>query len=143
MVPLRLDLATDARPVPQQRQVSDPAFAYLNFLRFMSMSCRAKPRTDLFQACALLHASRSASREAHAEALMRCLAEALAKQPRLLAPGTVEMSFDENWLVQLGEAIAQEDDGSIAFLLKSRVLPEHRRLVRFLVGRISECFPLL
>ncbi|MEL6808343.1 MAG: hypothetical protein AAFO97_11225 [Pseudomonadota bacterium] len=74
---------------------------------------------------------------------MRCLAEALAKQPRLLAPGTIEMSFDENWLVQLAEAIAQEDDGSIAFLLNSRVLPEHRRLVRFLVGRISECFSLL
>ena len=142
MVPLRLDLAADARRVPKQRQITDSAFAYLNFLRFMSMSCRAKRRTDLFQACALLHASRSASREAHAEALMRCLAEALGKQPRLLAHGTVEKSLDENWLVQLGEAITQKDDGSIAFLLKSRVLPEHRRLVRFLVGRISECFCL-
>ena len=142
MVPVQLDLVADARPAPPQRHVSDTAFAYLNFLRFVSMSCRVKPRTDLFQACALLHVDRSASREAHAEALMRCLGEALGKQPRLHSPGTVEMSFDENWLVQLGEAIARDDDGSTAFLLKSRVLPEHRRLVRFLVGRISECFSL-
>ena len=143
MVPLRLDLAIAPRRNPPARQISDGAFAFLNHLRFMSMSCRSKRRTDLFEACALLHATRSASQEAHAEALMRCLAEALGKQPRLHAPGTVEMTFDETWLLQLGQAIAAEEDASIAFLLKSRVLPQHRRLVRFLIGRISEYFCLI
>lgn len=137
MVPLRLELVAEPRPV---RPVSPEAFAYLNHLRFLSMSCRSKPRADLFEACALLHATRSASRDAHAEALMRCLNEALGKPARLHAPGTFEMSFDETWLVQLGQAVMRQDDASTAFLLKSRVLPEHRRLVRFLVGRISEFF---
>ncbi|WP_223274949.1 hypothetical protein [Tateyamaria sp. syn59] len=143
MVPLRLDLATEPHGAPPVRPVSDGAFAFLNQLRFMSMTCRSKRRTDLFEACALLHVTRSASQEAHAEALMRCLAQALDKQPRLHAPGTIEMTFDETWLLQLGQAIASADEGSVAFLLKSRVLPEHRRLIRFLVGRISEYFSLV
>lgn len=139
MVPLRLE--TGAEFVPE-RPLSDEAFAYLNHLRFISMGCRAKRRTDLFEACALLHADRMASREAHAEALMRCLNEALNKQALLHAPGTVETSFDERWLVELGRSIGREDEPSIQFLLHSRVPQEHRRLVRFLIGQISECFSL-
>ena len=139
MVPLRLDISVEPRTsIPATPQV----FELLNHLRFKAMQCRSKPRTDLFQACALLQVTRSASCEAHAEALMRCLAEALGKSPRLYAPGTVEMTFDETWLVELVRANARDDQASQSFLLGSRVLPEHRRLVRFLVGRISESFPL-
>ncbi|WP_415400598.1 hypothetical protein [Tateyamaria sp. SN3-11] len=122
--------------------MSPQAFGYLNLLRSKAMDGRAKPRTDLFQACALLQVTRTASREAHAEALMRCLDEALGKRARLHAPGTAEMTFDETWLVELGQAAARNDSASQSFLLGSRVLPQHRRLVRFLVGRISECFSL-
>ena len=137
MLPLRSDYET----LPGQSE-NAPAEAsnLLNFLRFTAFSCRVKPRTDLFKACALLHVNRSQSLESHAEALMRCLQEALGKSPKLHAPGTAEMSFDEAWLVQLGDAIARDNQASIAFLLRSRVLPEHRRLVGFLVGRISEFF---
>ncbi|MEO9896910.1 MAG: hypothetical protein ABJD13_03560 [Paracoccaceae bacterium] len=140
MVPLRLDISAEPRP---KTPVSSQAFAFLNHLRFKAMQCRAKPKTDLFQACALLQVTRSANYEAHAEALMRCLAEALGKQPRLYAPGTIEMTFDETWLVEVGQAYARDDQASLSFLLGSRVLPEHRRLVRFLVGRISKYFSLV
>ncbi|WP_299773670.1 hypothetical protein [uncultured Tateyamaria sp.] len=139
MVPLRLDMVADPRPI---RPVSAEAFAFINHLRFVSMSCRSKPRADLFEACALLHVTRTASQEAHAEALMRCLSQALGKPARLHTPGTLEMSFDETWLIQLGQAVVRRDEASVGFLLRSRVLPEHRRLVRFLVGRISEYFSL-
>jgi hypothetical protein len=137
MVPLRLELQADTRP---PHRVSDTGSAFLNHLRFTAMACRAKPRADLFEACALLQATRSASLQAHSDALMRCLAQALGAQPKLLAPGTDEITFDESWLLRLGETIAQQDTQSTAFLLASRVLPEHRRLVRFLVGRISASF---
>ena len=143
MVPLRLDLATEPQRSLRVPPVSEDSLAFLNQLRFISMSCRSKRRADLFEACALLHVTRSASQEAHAEALMRCLAQALGKQPRLHAPGTAEMTFDETWLLRLGQAITVQDEGSVSFLLKSRVLPEHRRLIRFLVGRISEYFSLI
>ena len=118
------------------------AWAFLNHLRFVAMACRVKPRTDLFEACALLKVERSASRDAHAEALMRCLSEAFGKPARLFAPGTTEQTFDEQWLMRLGMACGQSDEDSVRFLLSSRVAFENRRLVRFLIGRIAECFSL-
>ncbi|MEO0379561.1 MAG: hypothetical protein AAF252_04780 [Pseudomonadota bacterium] len=116
---------------------------YLNTLRFVAMSCRVKPRADLFEACALLHVPRRASRDAHTDALMRCLREALGKPARLHSPGSDELTFDEKWLLQLGRATAHGDDGSTAFLLASRVSSEHRRLIGFLVARIAEYFSLI
>ncbi|WP_299154484.1 hypothetical protein [uncultured Tateyamaria sp.] len=135
-----MNVSAEPRPVTP---LAPQAFAYLDQLRLKAMECRTKPRADLFEACALLQVTRSASREAHAEALMRCLAEALGKSPRLHAPGTLEMSFDETWLVELGKAHARGDSASMNFLLGSRVLPQHRRLIRYLVGHISDYGPSL
>ncbi|MEM6408010.1 MAG: hypothetical protein AAF700_06280 [Pseudomonadota bacterium] len=122
--------------------VDAEAFAFLNHLRFVAMSCRVKPRTDLFEACALLKVDTAASRDAHAEALMRCLSEALGKPARLYSPGVQEFTFDEQWLMQLGRACARGDEDSLRFLLSSRVAFENRRFMRFLVGRIADCFYL-
>lgn len=116
--------------------------SYLNHLRFAAMQCRAKPRTDLFEACALLKVEKSASRDAYADALMRCLSEALGKPARLFAPGTTELTFDEQWLLALGQACVRGDEDSQRFLLSSRVGFQNRRLVRFLVGQIADCFAL-
>lgn len=140
MVPVRLERCADPVPV---RKLSPAAMNFLNHLRFVSMQCRSKRCTNLFEACALLHADKSQSREAYADALMRCLDEALGKRPLLYAPGTMEISFDENWLVQLGQASMTKDEASVDFLLRSRVRHEHRRLVRFLVTQISKCFCLV
>lgn len=137
---LRLEHVVDDTPA---RHLSAEQLGFLNYLRFISMRCRAKPRADLFEACALLHVSQSACQEAYAEALMRCLNEALCKSARLCAPGTSELSFDEAWLVQLGCASARQDEASLRFLLSSRVAHENRRLIRFLVARVSECFNLI
>ena len=98
MVPLKLNQEAVAGPA----LAADPgALAFLNHLRFVAMACRVKPKTDLFEACALLTVERSASREACADALMRCLGEAFGKPARLYAPGTAELTFDENWLICL------------------------------------------
>lgn len=139
MKPLRINQVVEDHPT---NALSAGEFGFLNYLRFTAMQCRAKPRTDLFEACALLHGSQSASQEAHAEALMRCLNGALRRSARLCAPGTAEITFDESWLVQLGRATAQHDEASLRFLLASRVAHENRRLIRFLVARVSECFNL-
>ena len=139
METMRLQHVVDDTP---GNDLSAEEFGFLNYLRFISMRCRAKPRTDLFEACALLHVSQSASQEAHAEALMRCLNEALCKSARLCATGTSELTFDESWLVQLGCASARQDEASLRFLLASRVAHENRRLIRFLVARVSEYFDL-
>lgn len=112
----------------------------LNELRFVAMNCRTKPQTNLFEACALLQTNRDRSRQAHAEALMRCLNEALGQNARLHAPGVSELTFDDAWLLRLGTAAADQDDASLSFLLRSRVSLEHQRLVRFLIQRIADSF---
>jgi hypothetical protein len=112
----------------------------LDYFRLVAQKARSKPRAHLFEACALLHADRSASLDAHADALMRCLGEALDRMPRLLAPQEAEVSFDEAWLISLVRASSRQDRASVSFLLASRVAPPHRRLIGFLIGRISEHF---
>lgn len=128
----------ETRP-ESQPDVGD--FAFLNHLRLAALQCRCKPKTNLFQACALLHVDKVSTLEAHSEALMRCLREALGKPARVHAPGTKELSFDEAWLLQMGQAVLRNDQSSLRFLLRSRVGPEHQRLIGFLIRRISEHFP--
>ncbi len=139
MTPLRHPIQAD--PI-FEKTLNTGAMALLNHLRFTALQCRTKPQTELFQACALLQVTRSANQAAHSEALVRCLSQALGQPAKLLAPGTGELTFDEKWLVQLGQACAAGDDASRAFLLRSRVGRENRRLVGFLMGRIVECFSL-
>jgi hypothetical protein len=114
------------------------AMEFVNYLRFAAMKCRTKPRTDLFKACALLKVDKAASAHAHADALMRCINEALGKPARLYAPGTAELTFDEHWLLQLGRSYMRGDEPSQRFLLASRVGLENRRFIRFLIGQITK-----
>lgn len=130
-------------PVIERPQVGDEAMPFLNHLRLTAMQCRAKPRTDLFRACALLQTGQYASRDAHAEALMRCLPEAMGKPARLHAPGTSELTFDEKWLVQLARACRAQDACSIEFLLTSRVGRQNRRLIGYLVGHVAACLAVV
>lgn len=133
----------ETRPGDQcARRLTPEASVLLNHLRLTFMACRAKPRTDLFEACALLHVNRFQSLDAHAEALMRCLGAALGQSPRLHGPGSAELTFDEAWLVELAQASARADTDSLTFLLQSRVKREHRRLVGFLISNIARCFDL-
>ncbi|MCY4333872.1 MAG: hypothetical protein OXC60_04265 [Litoreibacter sp.] len=111
-------------------------------MRFVALRCRVKPRTELFEACALLDLGQAASRDAHAEALMRCWGEALGQTARFYAPGVRDFTFDERWLMQLGQAHCRGDNDSLRFLLSSRVIHRNRRLVGFLVGGVAECFDL-
>lgn len=134
----------ETRPVDRcaRRPVPPEATAFLNHLRLTFMACRTKPRADLFEACALLHVNRCRSLDAHAEALMRCLGAALGQAPRLHSPGSAELTFDEAWLVELAQASARADTDSLTFLLRSRVMPEHRRLIGFLIANTARCFDL-
>lgn len=114
--------------------------AFLNHLRFVALACRAKARADLFAACALLSMDKSQSAHAHAEALVRSLNDALSKRTVLFRPGVEAHSFDEAWLVRLAAALGRDDESSVQFLLRSRIRPEHRRHIRFLVSRLSKHF---
>lgn len=94
----------------------------------------------MVEACALLATNKAQSFRAHAEALVRCLNQALSKQAIFFRPGTRDVSFDEAWLMQLARALDGAAEDNVQFLLRSRVAPEYHRHMRFLVSRIAERF---
>jgi hypothetical protein len=115
--------------------VVPPAIA---MLRVLAPACRAQARIDMFHACAMLSADRMAAAEAHAEALLRVLAQGLGKPPVLHRTGSAEMSFDETWLAALFAAHARGDRDSCTFLIRRRVAPVALRHVGFLVGALAD-----
>lgn len=128
---------------PEAAPLDASETGFLNHLRFTAMACRAKARTDLFEACALLSVDRTQSRKAHAEALVLSLNQALGKRPIFYRPGDTERSFDESWLLRLASTLARGDEASATFLLHSRIERVQHRHILFLMSRISEQFSLI
>ena len=112
----------------------------LNALRVVALQCRVAARTDLFEACALISTKQNAAQDAFAQALFKCLREVTQSKPVFYQPGTVEMSFDEAWLIRAVMAASEGDGDSVAFLIRSRVPKIHQRNVSFLIKGISEQF---
>ncbi|MEM6823703.1 MAG: hypothetical protein AAF566_01215 [Pseudomonadota bacterium] len=123
-----------------QHGIGEAGLGILNHLRMVALECRAAARADLFEACALISTHPSLAKTAYAEALIKCLPQAIGKTPRMLRPGETEVTFDEAWIAQLVTASATKDFDSFDFLLRSRVEPWARRNVAFLVTSFSEQF---
>lgn len=141
MVALRKDVDWQGRGA--RHEMSEYERRFLNTLRLVGRQCRAKARTDLFEACAVLSTDKTVADVAFAETLMRCLSQALGKQPILFLPGEAEVSFDEAWLLQLASSIARADQSSTDFLLRSRVQAHARRHCGFLMKSIIENFEVV
>lgn len=126
------------RPVAAPQPVGDPALNRLNKLRLLALRCRAAARLDLFQACALLSTDRQTAANAYADALFRTLGQGLGRPPRIFVPGSTDLSFDERWLMALIDATETGDEASRTFLLSSRLRPEARRALAFLVTNLTD-----
>ena len=134
---LRQDFEPAQPPAPA---LQDEWRGVLNALRVISLGCRVAVQTDLFKACALLSNKEDTARDAHARALLKCLRQAIQKNPVFYRPGTDQLSFDEAWLMQLLIATKAGDGDSIAFLIRSRVPAMYQRHIAFLIKGISEQF---
>ena len=88
-------------------------------------------------------AARSAPRPASVDCartgggIARCLPQALGSTPVLYRAGCTDLSFDEAWLLRLAAAAEREDADSFSFLLRSRVVPMHRRNMGFLAAELA------
>ncbi|MFQ1700266.1 hypothetical protein ACJ5NV_06705 [Loktanella agnita] len=114
--------------------------ARLNALRMIALECRTAASADLFKACAMLSNKEDTARDAHARALIKCLAPAIGHRPVFFRPGVEELSFDEAWLMRAIDAAKAADLDSMAFLVRSRVPKLFQRHVAFLIKGISEQF---
>lgn len=138
---LSLPLQTDPIQVPRAAQVIPGAWrGILNALRVTALDCRVAAHTDLFHACALLSNKEDTARDAFSQALFKCLSEAISTKPVFYQPGTVELSFDEAWLMRALIASRSGDGDSLSFLIRSRVPKVYQRQVSFLIKGISDQF---
>lgn len=140
MTALRLPIPPRLREQSPAQQLPAQARDVLNALRIIAMECRADARTDVFEACALLSGARNVAQDAHARALIRCFGQVLGTRPVLYRPGSVEMSFDEAWLMRTVLASRAKDWESFEFLLRSRIPREQRRNMAFLLHGVSDSF---
>ncbi|MFY9239539.1 MAG: hypothetical protein WAO78_11835 [Roseovarius sp.] len=140
MMVLRLRQDLHRAPVPKER---DAGLALINHLRVVGLRCRAAREGAPLESCALIGARDAAARAVHAETLMRALPNALGRAPVLYRPGSVELSFDEAWILQLAHSLAACDMPSAEFLLRSRVPLHARRGLSFLLRSVSEHFSLI
>lgn len=138
-----LSVATLAEPVTAKRPAAllpGKWRGVLNALRVVALDCRVAARTDLFEACALISNKQNTAQDAFAQALFRCIRDVVGQKPVFYRPGTVELSFDEAWLIRAIMAAAEGDSDSLAFLVRSRVPKIHQRHISFLINGISEQF---
>tara|TARA_B100000575_G_C22624202_1_gene386882 strand:- start:8 stop:430 length:423 start_codon:yes stop_codon:yes gene_type:complete len=111
----------------------------IDFLRVTHQLCRTKPKIDLLNACDMLKAYEKAALSAYVETLVRGLPAALQRVVNFHNPGCEDLSFDEAWLVRTIQCHVLNDENSLTFLLESRVRPEVRPHLMYLIGKISCC----
>lgn len=133
-----LRFSADSQP-PAHR--SAPIAAHLRpvltHIRIVALQCRSAARSDLFEACAVLSGSKNLPADTVAMALVRGLPTALGKRPAFYGPGSVDMSFDEAWIMRALQSIDAGDLDSLTFLISARIVPEHRRHIAFLLRRLA------
>ncbi|MDR6309969.1 hypothetical protein [Pacificitalea manganoxidans] len=140
----RMDLVPQVGQPRDQRHAPRPSIALapgaaarLNEIRSAAMRARSGGRADMFEACAMLSRDRSRSLRAVSDGIARCLPQALGSTPVLYRAGCADLSFDEAWLLRLAAAAEREDADSFSFLLRSRVVPMHRRNMGFLAAELA------
>lgn len=119
-------------PAPSA-DTSDEMRKLLNTVRLAALKCRSAARSELFEACAVLSMERKAAQNVYVTALIKGLATALPKRPIFFRPGVSDLSFDEIWLTSALRCCNEGDWASVNFLLRSRIAPQHRRNILFLL----------
>jgi len=109
----------------------------LDWLRAVTLRQAARPRVDLFHACAMIDHRDTRVAAASAEALMGSLRQSLGRAPRIYRPGTQDVSFDERWLTAALFAARTGDAASLTFLIARRIRPEARRATQFLLNTLA------
>lgn len=117
--------------------VADCDLWLLEFLRRSECDRTTAVVFDLCDTCDLLHLEAAPEPRSYALALAVGLGQALGRAPRLLAAGSPGVSFDEVWLLRLLERSRCCDSESVAFLIRSRVLPPFYKEVAFLIAGLS------
>ena len=110
--------------------ISSDELELLESVREEAKQARSMPRIDVFKACELVQLDIELLTPELLSIFIRSLPQAFGRSTHFLPAGSLELSWDEKWLISLVSAISRADYDSVHFLIKTNIKPIHQRPCR-------------
>ncbi len=108
-------------------QISSEELELLEVVRQEAKQARSMPKIDVFKACELVQLDVELLTPELLSIFIRSLPQAFGRSTHFLPTGTLELSWDEKWLISLVLAISRGDYDSVYFLIKTSIKPMHQK----------------
>ena len=108
-------------------KMSNEELELLEAVRQEAKQARSMPKVDVFKACELVQLDVELLTPELLSIFIRSLPQAFGRSTHFLPTGTLELSWDEKWVVSLVSAISRADYDSVHFLIKTSIKPTHQK----------------
>ena len=108
-------------------KISSDELELLEAVREEAKQARSMPKIDVFKACELVQLDIELMTPELLSIFIRSLPQALGRSTHFLPTGTLELSWDEKWVISLVSAISRADYDSVHFLIKTCIKPMHQK----------------
>ena len=108
-------------------KISSGELELLDAVREQAKQARSLPKLDVFKACELVQLDIELMTPELISIFVRSLPQAFGRSTHFFPVGTLEMSWDEKWLISLVSAISRADYDSVQFLIKTSIKPAHQK----------------
>ena len=99
----------------------------LEAIREHAKQARSLPKIDVFKACELVQLDIELVTPELLSIFVRSLPQAFGRPTNFFSSGSLELSWDEKWLISLVSAISRADYDSVHFLIKTSIKPTHQK----------------
>ena len=113
-------------PMHDNYKISSEELELLEAVREEAKQARSMPKIDVFKACELVQLDIELLTPELLSIFIRSLPQAFGRSTHFLPTGTMELSWDEKWLISLVSAISRADYDSVHFLIKTGIKPIHQ-----------------
>ena len=107
-------------------KISNDERDLLEAVREEAKQARSMPKIDVFKACELVQLDIELLTPEILSIFIRSLPQAFGRSTHFLPSGTLELSWDEKWLISLVSSISRADYDSVHFLIKTSIKPIHQ-----------------
>lgn len=108
-------------------KISGNELELIEAVREQAKKARSLPKMDVFKACELVQLDIEILTPELLSIFVRSLTQAFGRSTHFLPVGTLELSWDEKWVISLVSAISRADYDSAHFLIKSCIKPMHQK----------------
>ena len=108
-------------------KISSDQQELLEAFREQAKQARSLPKMDVFKACELVQLDIELMTPELLSIFVRSLPQAFGRSTHFLPVGTLELSWDEKWVISLVSAVSRADYDSVHFLIKTWIKPVHQK----------------